>query len=52
MPKLNLHGVAMNYRRILKNVVRSYFAPVVGAYRGWRAEVLKQKRQYRSCNYE
>lgn len=37
----------MNIRRIIRNSIRLYFAPLVGAYRGWRAEMLRQDRQYR-----
>lgn len=35
----------MEYRKILINALRLYFAPLVGAYRGTRAEFLRQSRQ-------
>ena len=36
----------MDYRRIITNSIRLYFAPLVGAYKGWRAEMLRYRRQY------
>lgn len=40
----------MNYRKIIRNSIRLYFAPIVGAYRGARAEALRFSRRYRECN--
>lgn len=41
----------MDYRKILISSIRLYFAPLVGAYRGWRAEMLRHGRRYRDCNH-
>lgn len=41
-----LKEATMDLRRIVINSIRLFFAPLTGAYRGWRAESIRHARRY------
>lgn len=42
--------LSVGHRKILRDTLRMYFAPLVGAYRAVRSEWLKANREITKCS--